>query len=74
MGKIKHLVCNSVAWGVEEVNKFYREGNVKGFMFQVLKDDGTFITCHCGDIGYINKLGLLESAKADIINSALCGD
>ena len=65
--EVKHLVSNGVAWGIDELMKFYREGNIRGFQFQLVQSDGQFVTGRCGDISYLEKLGLLEAAKADVI-------
>ena len=67
MGEVKHLVSNGVAWGIDELLRFYREGKIKGFMFQFMMPDDEFITGRCGELGYIEKLGLLDAARADVI-------
>ncbi len=67
---VKNLVSNDVAWSVEEINKLYREGKIKGITFQIMIDDGEFITCHSGDISFLEKLGMIESAKNDIFLSS----
>lgn len=46
---------------VEEVNK----GHVKGLMFQILYDDNWHATGSTTNLLYLEKLGLLESAKMD---------
>lgn len=67
---VKNLVSNEVAWSIEEINKLYREGKIKGITFQIKLADGEFITCHSGDISFLEKLGMIESAKNDIFFSA----
>lgn len=47
---------------LEEVNK----GHVKGIMYQILFDDDWHQTGSTNNLLYIEKLGLLESAKMDV--------
>lgn len=67
---VKNLVVNDVAWSIEEINKLYRDGKIKGFTIQIMLNDGEFITGACGDISFLERLGMIESAKNDIFLSA----
>lgn len=67
---VKNLVSNDVAWMVEHVNGLYREGKIKGFTVQILQTNGEMITGTCGDISFLEKLGLIEMAKQDIFYEA----
>jgi DNA-binding Xre family transcriptional regulator len=66
---IKNLISNDVAWSIDEINKLYRNGKIKGITFQLLLEDGEFVTCHSGDITFLEKLGMIESAKNNIFLS-----
>ena len=66
--KVKNLVSNDVAWLVEELNKLYRDGKIKAFNMQILLKDEEFITGECGDINFLERLGLVEVAKHDMYN------
>jgi len=66
--KVKNLVSNDVAWMVEELNKLYRDGKIKAFNMQILLKDEEFITGECGDINFLERLGLVEVAKHDMYN------
>ncbi|WP_147536091.1 hypothetical protein [Bacillus marasmi] len=70
MGSVKNLVNNDVAWLVEEITKLYQQGAVKGLVVQIMQTNGEFITGSCGDISFLEKLGMIESAKQDIYLSA----
>jgi hypothetical protein len=67
---VKNLVVNDVAWSIEEINKLYRDGKIKGFTIQIMLNDGEFITGAIGDISFLERLGMIESAKNDIFLSA----
>lgn len=67
MAEVHNLVSNGVAWGIEELNRFYREGKIRGLQFQFIQPDDQFVTGRCGDMSYIEKLGLLDAARADVI-------
>ncbi len=67
---IENLINNDIAWTVEEINKLYREGKIKGFTVQIMHTDGEFSTASCGDISFLEKLGMVETAKNDIFISA----
>ena len=67
---VENLVSNDVAWMVEELNKLYQQGKIKAFNMQILLKDDEFITGECGDINFIERLGLIEVAKHDIYNKA----
>ncbi|TKC15686.1 hypothetical protein [Robertmurraya kyonggiensis] len=66
---VKNLVSNDVAWALEEINSLYRDGKLKGFTIQAMQQDGEFITGSCGDISFLEKLGMIECAKNDIFLS-----
>lgn len=68
MASIFHI--DKVGWAIEQLLEEYNKGNIKGLMFQHINLDGTFICCTSGDLSYIEKLGLLESTKGDVIHSA----
>lgn len=67
---VKNLISNDVAWLVEQINELYQCGNIKGLTVQICLNDGEFITGSSGDITFIEKLGLIESAKHDIVLQA----
>ena len=66
MGEVKHLVVNGLSWGIEEINKLYQSGELRGIQFQAVLNDGSFITGNAGDLAYLERLGLLEAAKENI--------
>lgn len=66
--EVKNLVSNDVAWMVEQLNKLYRDGKIKAFNMQILLKDEEFITGECGDINFLERLGLVEVAKHDMYN------
>lgn len=70
MEKVKNLVNNDVAWMVEQINELYRQGKIQGISVQMLQIDGEYITGSSGEMSYLEKLGLVESAKQDIMLSA----
>ncbi len=62
------LLSNSTVWGLEKMNKMYESGSIVGFQAQLQLNDGTFVTMRCGTLSYIEKLGLLEAAKAHVVD------
>lgn len=67
---IKNLVSNDVAWMIEGINELYRNGEIQGLTIQIKKKDGEMYTGHCGDISFLEKIGLVETAKHDIFLQA----
>ena len=59
-----------VKWVLEELNKQQAAGEIKGITAQVVLHDGSFATMHAGDLSYIEKVGLLESAKQNLLVEA----
>jgi len=55
-----------VGWLIDQLLEDYETGQIKGLMVQYVNKDGTFVTGKTSTLGYIEKLGLLEAAKADI--------
>lgn len=43
-------------------------GDVRGIMFQVMLDDGTCIHSWNTNLSFVQRLGMLESCKIDIVN------
>jgi hypothetical protein len=68
--KVKTLVSNDIAWAVEQINELYRKGEIKGLNVQIMLKDGEFITGSSGDISFLEKIGLIETAKHDIFLKA----
>lgn len=56
---------------INEVSLAYGAGRIKGLMCQLLLNDGTYATASAGDISYLEKLGLLESAKHDAFANSI---
>ena len=64
-------VTNDVAWTLQQLNTLYATGRLKGFTAQMMLTENESGTLHCGDISYIEKLGLIEMAKQDLLVGAL---
>ena len=60
-----------VQQAIEDIIREANTGQAKGIMFQILYDDGGHMTCTTTNLTYLEKLGLLESAKQDVAHKAL---
>lgn len=69
MSDINDVAC--VQQAIDDVIKEVNEGNVKGLTFQVLYDDGCHMTGATTNLTYLEKLGMLESAKNDVVYKTL---
>jgi hypothetical protein len=47
---------------IEKIN----QGEVKGFMYQIIFDNGEYLTAWSNNISYLERLGVLESTKQDM--------
>jgi len=63
--KLSHI--NTIGSCIQYLVDSYAAGQVKGVMIHILNKDGTFENGKAGEITYLEKLGLLESAKGDFI-------
>lgn len=66
MGKTNIAVTNDVAWSIQQIQDLYTQGNIRGFTIQIIQNDGECITGSCGDLSFLEKIGLIETAKQDI--------
>lgn len=65
------VASNNVAWMVQRINDLYMQGKLKGLTVQMVMTDDEFATAHSGDLSYLEKLGLIEAAKQDLLVSSL---
>jgi hypothetical protein len=72
--KVSHL--DSIGRLLEKATEDYHAGIIKGLQIQYVYDDGRFLTGSSGGEGftYIERIGLLEAAKADIIFPVMLDD
>lgn len=64
MGNLRDVAC--VQQVIDDILEAVNEGNVKGIMYQLVFDDDWHQTGSTNNLLYIEKLGLLESAKMDV--------
>jgi hypothetical protein len=64
------LISNEIIWTLDKMNRMYAAGEIVGFQAQVQLNNATFVTLRAGNLTYIEKLGLLEAAKAYVVNTA----
>jgi len=58
---------------IAEVTAMYHRGEVDGIMFIVKsKKEDAFQHVSCGNLNYLEKIGMLESAKHDVFLDASC--
>lgn len=70
MSKIVRL--GSVGEIIDYLEEKYRNEEIKGILVCLTNHDGTFEVGWNKDIGYLERLGLLEAAKGDCHYKALC--
>jgi hypothetical protein len=66
LGNVKNLMSTDVARQLEYVSELYRAGQIRGILFQVLLTSDDAITSSGGQMSFIEKIGLLETAKQDL--------
>lgn len=66
IGKTNIAVTNDIAWTIQQIQDLYMQGNIRGFTIQIMQNDGESMTAHCGELSFIEKLGLIEMAKQDM--------
>jgi hypothetical protein len=48
---------------ITDLVEAYLDGDIKGIMIQYISKDGGLAVSSVGDIGYLEKIGILETAK-----------
>ncbi|UED81947.1 hypothetical protein FH508_0008640 [Lysinibacillus sp. CD3-6] len=71
MDKPLIAITNDVAWSLQQIHDLYMQGKIKGVTMQIALTDGEFATTHSGELSYLEKLGLIEAAKQDLLVSTL---
>ena len=69
MSAVRHF--GSTGELIDDLARAYEAGRLKGLIALTVLNDGEFATAFSGDLGYLEKLGLLESAKQDAFAAAL---
>jgi hypothetical protein len=59
-------MSTDIARQLEYVSELYRAGQIRGILFQVLLTSDDAITSSGGQMSFIEKIGLLETAKQDL--------
>jgi hypothetical protein len=62
---LEKIAC--VQQAIEDILEEVNEGHVKGVMFQIIYDNDCHMTGSTNNLLYLEKLGLLESAKIDVL-------
>lgn len=70
MSNTNIAVTNDVACTLQKIQQLYTDGNIRGFAIQIVQKDDDTVTAHCGELSFIEKLGLIEQAKQDLFVSA----
>lgn len=56
-----------VQYMLEELIKRINTGEVKGLMYQIVMEDGSYLNAWSNNISYTERLGVLESTKQDML-------
>lgn len=56
-----------VQFMLEELIKRINTGEVKGLMYQIVMEDGSYLNAWSNNISYTERLGVLESTKQDML-------
>lgn len=66
MSKSQLAPTNDVAQTLNRINDLYKQGQIKGFTIQIVTENDETISAHCGELSFLEKLGLIEMAKQDM--------